>query len=153
MKWRPRRLPICHSSCHIHAPVIRDNVSRFLDTGSPEGKHFFVRPFVVAGKIPVASIFADALGRHGMQLGQHRRPICALGGKPRQPAESRENSPSQRRATRRDRSPSLWPRIAETKRARVLSCLARSPRTSPLRRGGDATNQARVTKNERIGAR
>jgi hypothetical protein len=29
-------------------PVIRDNVSPFLDTGSPEGKHFFVRPFVVA---------------------------------------------------------------------------------------------------------
>jgi len=50
-------------------PVIRDNVSRFLDTGSPEGKHFFVRPFLIAGKIPVAGIVADALGRHGMQLG------------------------------------------------------------------------------------
>ena len=50
-------------------PVIHDNVSRFLETGSPEGKHFFVRPFVIAGKIPVADIFADALGRHGMQFG------------------------------------------------------------------------------------
>ena len=42
-------------------PVIRDNVSRFLDTGSPEGKHFFVRPFVIAGKIPVAGIFGVRL--------------------------------------------------------------------------------------------
>ena len=50
-------------------PVIRDNVSRFLDSGSPEGKHFFVRSFVIAGEILVADTFADALGRHGMQLG------------------------------------------------------------------------------------
>ena len=28
----------------------------------------FVRPFVIAGKISVAEIFADALGRNGMQL-------------------------------------------------------------------------------------
>src|SRR5215469_2903353 len=28
----------------------------------------FVRPFVIAGKISVAAIFADALGRNGMQL-------------------------------------------------------------------------------------
>jgi hypothetical protein len=46
------RFLLSHSS-----PVIRDNVSRFLDTGLPEGKHFFVRPFVIAGKIPVAGIF------------------------------------------------------------------------------------------------
>jgi DDE family transposase len=37
-------------------PVIRDNVSRFLDTGSPEGKHFFVRPFVIAGLFSFISL-------------------------------------------------------------------------------------------------
>src|SRR5437588_562159 len=63
-------------------PVIRDNVSRFLVTGSPEGKHFFVRPFVIAGKIPVADIFADALGRHARQAQDllergDRKPGCA----------------------------------------------------------------------------
>jgi hypothetical protein len=42
-------------------PVIRDNISRFLDTGSPEGKHFFVRPFVIAGKIHVPGIFGVRL--------------------------------------------------------------------------------------------
>jgi hypothetical protein len=32
----------------------------FLDTGSPEGKQFFVRPFVIDSKIPVMDIFANS---------------------------------------------------------------------------------------------
>jgi hypothetical protein len=61
MKRRPRRLPIWRSSLSHSCPLIRDNVLRFLDTGSPEGKHFFVRPFVIAGKIPGAGIFGACL--------------------------------------------------------------------------------------------
>ena len=35
----------------VETGEISDNVSRFPDTGSPEGKHFFVRPWVYSASL------------------------------------------------------------------------------------------------------
>ena len=43
----------------------------FLDTGSPEGKHSFVRPFVVAGRHAPCLTLTIELQKHAEELAKH----------------------------------------------------------------------------------